>query len=204
MNRIVDLVLFVLIFIPTTLFLVVLSILTVLICKYPPLYLSKRYGKNKKEFTCLKLQTLKPPRSTDKLDDPEADEKRLTKLGKIYRDHGWDELPQIFNIFLGHMSFIGPRPISVSFYKSMLLENKNKKQKIENWNTRRTQVLPGLSGWHQVHLTDHDIIKFDNEYLDSYSLYKRMIIFYRSVLILIIGKRRFFGEEIPNTYLYKV
>jgi putative colanic acid biosynthesis UDP-glucose lipid carrier transferase len=129
---------------------------------------------------------------------------RITGLGRILRDHGWDELPQIANILLGQMSFIGPRPLSKYSLERFQKAYPNKARKIDKWLTERQKVLPGLSGWHQIHLPDHNIIKYDLEYLGDPSLKKKLKIVLVSVAILVVGKSAFFGQKIPDMYEYEI
>ena len=67
------------------------------------------------------------------------DEKRLTKMGKFVRKTSLDELPQLFNVLKGDMSFIGPRPLLVSY---LTLYNDEQK--------KRHNIKPGITGWAQV------------------------------------------------------
>lgn len=97
----------------------------------------KRPGKNEKIFTIQKFCTMN--NNTDKSGDLLEDEYRLTPIGKMIRRLSLDELPQLFNIIKGEMSFIGPRPLLIEY-----LELYNDHQK------RRHDVLPGITGWAQV------------------------------------------------------
>lgn len=191
-------------FLPLLLFILFLSIVIVVIDQFFPFFLTKRIGKNGKEFVCLKLQTLTPTKDISSYNNALKDSQRITKLGRFLRDRGWDELPQVFNILIGQMSFVGPRPLPESQYIKLSKENSSKVKLIEEWRLNRIKVLPGLSGWHQVHLTDHNIIKYDNEYLKNPDFKKDLIVFYRSILILIFGKKTFFNTDIPDTYEYKI
>lgn len=151
-----------------------------------------------------KFQRMYPPKPEDDLLDPEDDKKRMTRLGRILGDHGWDELPQLLSILKGEMAFIGPRPLMQQMYEKMLRDFSNKNDVIESWWEKRHTVLPGLSGWHQVNLADHNIIKFDMEYLESPSLAKKLKITLVSMAILVFGKSRVFKQEIPDTYEYEI
>ncbi len=97
-----------------------------------------RPGKDGKIFKVVKYKTM-----TDEKDENGEllpDEKRLTKVGRFVRSTSIDELPQLFNVLTGDMSFIGPRPLYVNFLKLY-----NEEQ------ARRHEVRPGISGWAQVH-----------------------------------------------------
>ena len=78
----------------------------------PVFFKQKRYGRNKKPFNILKFRSMRveAPKSVPTYGLVDSD-KYITKLGKFLRKTSLDELPQIFNIFVGQMSFIGPRPV---------------------------------------------------------------------------------------------
>ena len=96
-----------------------------------------RPGKNGKIFTVIKFKTMTDQR------DPQGnllpDKVRLTALGKFIRKTSLDELPQLFNVLRGDMSFVGPRPLLTEY-----LPLYSKEQQ------RRHQVTPGITGWAQV------------------------------------------------------
>lgn len=123
----------------------------------PVIFKQKRPGKNEKIFTMYKFRTM-----TDKRDengDLLPDEARLTKFGKVLRSTSLDELPELFNIFKGDMSIVGPRPLLVEY-----LPYYDEKQK------RRHEVRPGLTGLAQVNgrnaTTWKERFRFDVEYVD--------------------------------------
>lgn len=78
----------------------------------PALYKQERIGKGGKPFNIFKFRSMKIDAEKDgpQLYDRQGEDPRLTKIGKFLRDHHLDELPQIWNVFVGDMSFIGPRP----------------------------------------------------------------------------------------------
>jgi lipopolysaccharide/colanic/teichoic acid biosynthesis glycosyltransferase len=98
------------------------------------------------------------------------------------------------------MSFIGPRPLMVQDLHKLKDAYPSKHNLIENWWDTRQTVLPGLSGWHQIHLVDHNTIRYDLESLLGLSPMQRMEIFVVSILIFIMGKQEYFRKEIPQTY----
>lgn len=105
--------------------------------KGPIIYKSKRVGKNLKLFNVYKFRTMR----TDRLElEGKLDhDQMVTKVGKVLRKTSIDELPQLFNIIKGEMSFIGPRPWIPEYYVWFTDEQK-----------RRTEVRPGISGLAQV------------------------------------------------------
>ena len=101
------------------------------------IYKSKRMGKGLKEFNVYKFRSMTMNRK--ELQSKLSHEQMVTKVGKFIRKTSLDELPQLFNILKGEMSFIGPRPWIPEYYIWFTEEQK-----------RRTDVLPGISGLAQV------------------------------------------------------
>ena len=122
----------------------------------PVFFKQKRFGRSKTHFNILKFRTMKvdtPDVPTDKLKNPEQ---YVTSIGKVLRKLSLDELPQIFNIFIGQMSFIGPRPALWNQYKLIKLRDK----------VHANDVRPGLSGWAQINGRD-DIPEYKKAELDG-------------------------------------
>ena len=113
--------------------------------KGPVLFKQKRIGLHKKQFYILKFRTMRidTPKDTPThlLENPEQ---WITKVGKFLRKTSLDELPQIWNIFVGDMSIIGPRPALWNQYD--LIEERDR--------YGANDVLPGLTGWAQIHGRD--------------------------------------------------
>ena len=113
--------------------------------KGPVLFKQKRVGLHKKHFYILKFRTMRmdTPKDTPThlLENPEQ---WITKVGRFLRKTSLDELPQIWNIFVGDMSIIGPRPALWNQYD--LIEERDR--------YGANDVLPGLTGWAQIHGRD--------------------------------------------------
>jgi len=113
--------------------------------KGPVLFKQKRVGLHKKHFYILKFRTMRidTPKDTPThlLENPEQ---WITRVGKFLRKTSLDELPQIWNIFVGDMSIIGPRPALWNQYD--LIEERDR--------YGANDVLPGLTGWAQIHGRD--------------------------------------------------
>ncbi len=101
-------------------------------------FTQERPGKDGKIFKVVKFKTMTDERDADGKLLPDKD--RLTKVGKIVRSTSIDELPQLWNVFKGDMSLIGPRPLLVQYLPLYTTEQ-----------VRRHEVRPGITGWAQVH-----------------------------------------------------
>lgn len=123
-------------------------------------FLQERPGKNSKIFKVVKFKTMTDERDTEGNLLP--DEKRLTKVGKFVRSTSIDELPQLWNVFKGDMSLIGPRPLLPQY-----LPLYSPKQ------ARRHEVRSGITGWAQVHgrnnIPWHKKFELDVWYVDNLS-----------------------------------
>lgn len=119
----------------------ILSIAIVIDDPGPVLFTQKRVGKNKQYFKLHKFRSMKMSTPHDKpthmLENPEQ---HITKVGKFIRAHSLDELPQIWDIFIGNMSVVGPRP---GLWNQDLLTAERDKY-------HANDVRPGLTGWAQI------------------------------------------------------
>lgn len=138
--------------------LLVLAVLGAVKMKGNPFFTQERPGKNEKIFKLIKFRSMTC--ETDENGDPLPDEVRLTKYGKFLRSTSLDELPELFNILVGDMAIVGPRPLLVRY-----LPRYNAQQR------RRHEVRPGLTGYAQVHgrnaVTWEDKFRMDVEYVDN-------------------------------------
>lgn len=139
----------------------------------PILFKQKRPGKDGKIFTVYKFRTMSTA-LIDKNGKELSDFERMTRIGKILRKTSIDELPQLFNIIKGDMSFIGPRPLLTEYLGLYSPEQ-----------MRRHEVLPGISGWAQVNgrntLTWEQKFAYDIYYVDHYSFSMDMKIFFKTI-----------------------
>lgn len=127
----------------------------------PVLFKQERPGKDEKIFILKKFRTMTDER--DENGELLPDDVRLTKFGRFLRSTSIDELPELFNILKGDMSVIGPRPLLVRYLP-----------RYNEYQHRRHEVRPGLSGWAQVNgrntVSWEDKFRMDVEYVDNYSL----------------------------------
>lgn len=141
-----------------------------------PFFTQERPGKNEKIFRLIKFRTMNNKK--DKNGKLLPDEKRLTSYGRWLRSTSMDELPELFNILIGDMSFVGPRPLLVKY-----LPRYNKEQR------RRHCTRPGLTGLAQVNgrnnLTWEDKFKYDVKYVDNVSFIGDLKILIETVKIVL-------------------
>lgn len=145
----------------------------------PVLFTQKRIGKNKQYFKLHKFRSMKMSTPHDvpthMLDNPEQ---YITKVGKFLRAHSLDELPQIWDIFIGNMSIIGPRP---GLWNQDVLTAER-----DRYNAN--DIRPGLTGWAQINGRDEleisDKAKLDGEYCENMGLRMDAKVFFKSIGVL--------------------
>jgi exopolysaccharide biosynthesis polyprenyl glycosylphosphotransferase len=171
---------------------VVVSILIKLDSKGPIFFKQRRIGKNGIQFTMYKFRSMvanaeelkERLKDQNEMDGPVfkiKEDPRITKLGKFIRKYSIDELPQLFNVFRGDMSLIGPRPPLV--------------EEVEQYNDyqwRRLDVRPGLSGLWQIsgrnHVSFEEWVSLDIYYIENWSMKLDTKILLQTIPVVLFGK----------------
>jgi len=169
-------------------FLIIVPVLLKLDSKGPVLFKQKRVGEGEKLFTLYKFRTMVADAEKDS--GPvwsQTGDKRITKLGKWLRKTRIDEIPQLFNVIHGDMSFIGPRPERKFFVESL-------KKQIPYYSERHC-VKPGITGWAQVRYEYGDSIedaieklRYDLYYIKYQSISLDLLILLDTIKVILFGR----------------
>jgi sugar transferase (PEP-CTERM system associated) len=154
----------------------------------PVLYRQERVGQGCRNFTILKFRSMCVDAEKDGRPRwAQQNDSRVTLTGRFIRRTRIDELPQIFNVFFGDMSFVGPRPERPYFVQDLT-------QKIPYYGVRHT-VKPGITGWAQVRYaygaTDEDAmhkLQYDLYYVKNHSLFLDLMILFQTAQVVLWGK----------------
>lgn len=173
----------------------------------PVIFKQERPGYKGKTFKMFKFRTMLDPQTRDgrKLTDKErleciekgidilTDEERLPKLGRILRAASLDELPELWNIFIGDMSIVGPRPLATIYLPYYTKEE-----------MRRHDVRPGLTGWAQVHGRNtaswRKRFEYDIFYVDHCSFTLDVKTIFQTVAVVFKHEDIGQGEEKPESF----
>lgn len=146
---------------PALLVMLLLTVIIRITLGQPVLFRQVRAGLHGRPFTLLKFRTM--TEAHDELGELLPDAERLTPVGRFLRATSLDELPELLNILKGEMSLVGPRPLLVEYLTRYTPEQ-----------MRRHDVLPGLTGWAQIHgrnaITWEERFKLDLWYVSHQSL----------------------------------
>lgn len=187
-KRLMDIILSFLLIVITSPATILTAILIKIDSKGPVFYKQDRVGMNGKIFKIVKFRTMIT--DAEKHTGPvwsTKDDPRITKVGKLARKFRLDEIPQVFNILKGDMSFVGPRPERLYFIEKLSHEIPLYK--------RRLKVRPGITGWAQVkHKYDESIedvkvkLRYDLFYIENMSLRMDFKILFRTIFVVLFGK----------------
>ena len=168
----------------------IIAIITKITSKGSALFKQPRLGKNKKIFVMSKFRSMRadaPQIPPWELHKGEADS-YVTKWGKFMRATSIDELPQLFSILAGDMSFIGPRPSQDYEHEATLIDAR------DSFDPSAYMVKPGLSGLAQVKLhRDHNPMhkaQLDSEYVRKISLWTDIKVFFASFGVIFNREKR--------------
>jgi len=153
--------------------LIVLCILVYFNLGAPIFFKQKRPGLHGKIFTIYKFRTMRE--ETGHTGRPLDDKARITRFGMMLRSTSLDELPELFNVIKGDMSFVGPRPLLVEYLERYTSEQ-----------ARRHEVKPGITGWAQVNgrnaISWEEKFRLDVWYVDNQSMWLDIKILLMTVL----------------------
>ena len=167
----------------------IIALIIKLTSKGPVFFIQLRSGKNNQAFNCLKFRSL---RVNDDANEKQVtkNDNRITPIGRFLRKSNVDELPQFFNVFMGDMSVVGPRP--------HMLKHTTDFTNIYKQYMIRHFIKPGLTGWAQVHgfrgeIKDHDFlikrIEYDIWYMENWSIWLDMKIIIMTIYTTIVGDK---------------
>jgi sugar transferase (PEP-CTERM system associated) len=151
----------------------------------PVLFRQVRVGENDRPFTLYKFRSMRVDAESDGVARwAVADDDRVTRVGRLIRRVRLDELPQIFNVLKGDMSFVGPRPERPEFVRHL--------EEIEPLYVERHRVKPGITGWAQIRYSygasDEDALRkleYDLYYVKNYSLFFDFMILLQTVEVVL-------------------
>ena len=179
MKRIIDILIssiFLFFSLPLLLF---ICIINLILNKGKIFFLQDRTGYNGTVFKIIKFKTMNDKTNSER--ELLSDGERLTVFGRFLRFSSLDELPTLWNVLVGQMSLVGPRPLLVKY-----LDRYNDNQ------LRRLEVKPGLTGWAQINgrnsISWEEKFQFDVWYVDNRSLKLDLIIIFKTIGQVIRGK----------------
>ena len=187
-KRLFDLVMSSVLLVLTLPIMVVTAILIKLESPGPVLYRQERVGQGGHPFTILKFRSMRSDAEQDgKPRWASQNDSRITLVGRFIRRTRIDELPQVFNVFFGDMSFVGPRPERPYFVQDLSAQ-------IPYYGIRHS-VKPGITGWAQVRYpygaTVEDALhklQYDLYYVKNHSLFLDLTILFQTVQVVLWGK----------------
>ena len=153
----------------------------------PIFYRQERVGQGGRPFVILKLRTMRRDAEKGGAQWAHANDTRVTRVGRFLRKSRIDELPQLWNVLRGHMSFVGPRPERPVFVQRLL-------EDIPYYDVRHS-VKPGVTGWSQVRYpygaSVEDSLRklqYDLYYVKNHSLFLDLMILVETVQVVLLGK----------------
>jgi len=160
--------------------------------KGPIFFVQQRHGFNNAVFRIYKFRTMTVAEDGDVVTQAQEHDPRVTRVGRFLRRYSLDELPQLFNVIMGDMSLVGPRPHA-------MVHNHQYAQTIENYSGRH-KVKPGITGWAQVNgfrgeTSENELmaerVRYDLAYVDNWSLWFDFKILLMTVRAVLFPKNAF-------------
>lgn len=173
-------------------FMLLVAIAIKLDSRGPVFFRQERLGLNNEVFKVWKFRTMVVHQEVDKVTQATKNDPRITRVGRILRATSIDELPQLFNVIMGEMSLIGPRPLALSHNEQF--------GKIASGFFIRHRVRPGMTGWAQVNgyrgeiTSDQmliDRLRYDLEYIENWSLFFDIRIFLLTLITGFVNKNAY-------------
>lgn len=181
MKRILDILISSLILIGLLPIYLLIGVLVYFDLGWPVIYKRRYPGLNEKLFTLYRFKTMRP--GIDEKGHVLSPNERLTKLGRFLKSYHLDNLPEFYNVLIGDMSLVGPRPVLIRSVPS-----RNRQQ------MKRHSVRPGMTGWSQLHsqqkLTWEDKFALDLYYIEHQSLWFDLKIICKSLILLVKWKSK--------------
>jgi undecaprenyl phosphate N,N'-diacetylbacillosamine 1-phosphate transferase len=193
LKRIFDIILSIILLSFLSPILVVIIIFLTIANQGTPFFIHPRPGKNAKMFKLIKFKSM-----NDKADENGQllpDSQRLTTAGRFIRNTSLDELPQLINVLIGNMSIIGPRPLMEAY---LPLYN--------NFQRRRHDVLPGITGWAQVNgrnaISWKEKFEYDVWYVDNLTVKTDLLILWKT-FIKVVKSEGINQVDVENAVAFK-
>lgn len=173
--------------------LILISLLIVLETRGPAIFVQPRFGRNEEPFGVFKFRTMRAERcDLSGASQTADDDPRVTRIGYLLRRTSIDEVPQLFNVLLGHMAIIGPRAHPCG----MCVETVECVDVLPAYHSRHV-VKPGITGWAQVNGSRGAVktaamlsnrVNLDLFYINNWSLWLDLKIIFRTITVVVGGK----------------
>lgn len=174
--------------------LIIIALVIKLTSNGPIFFKQERLGKNGRHFKIIKFRTMieNAEKIGDGLTVKSENDNRITSVGKFLRATSLDELPQLFNVLIGDMSLVGPRP-PVTYYPYDGIDN------YPRWAKKRFIMRPGVTGLAQVTVRNSvswdERIAIDNKYVDSFNIWLDIKIIIKTIFKIFKSKEDIYGED---------
>lgn len=150
----------------------------------PAIFKQERLGKGGKPYTMYKFRSMRTDAEKNGPQWATVNDDRCTKVGKFIRRTHIDEIPQLWNVFVGHMSMVGPRPERSYFYDEFEKDIPDFRQ--------RLKIKPGLTGLSQVNgcydMTPAERLAYDKTYMEKRGIWADTKILFQTVIVVFSGK----------------